>query len=114
MLNSDYYLGNITLFSVMFPIFYAIWYREELKEKLNIKTNIHSRNYTSKEVVRIVKIEQVIFYNDHHVYPIDMYPSYDDRTDRKILVFIFTKEDTKEVFQKWIEYKNTLKEENYE
>lgn len=114
MLNSDYYLGNITLFDVIFPIFYAIWYREELKGKLNIKTNIHSRNYTSKEVVRIVKIEQVIFYNDHHVYPIDIYPSYDDKTDRKILVFIFTKEDTKEVFQKWIEYKNALKEENYE
>lgn len=24
MLNSDYYLGNITLFDVIFPIFYAI------------------------------------------------------------------------------------------
>lgn len=79
---------------------------------MNIKTNIHSRDYTSKEVVRIVRIDQVIFYNDHGVFPIDEYPSYDDKFDKKILVFIFLKEDTASIYQEWIKFKNCSKEEN--
>lgn len=77
-----------------------------------IKTNLHSRDYTSKEVVRILNIEQQIFYNEHGVYPIDLYPSYDDRMDRKVVVFIFAKQDTNQVYQQWLEYKNSsVKEE---
>ena len=38
------------------------------------------------------------------VFPIDIYPSYDDKNDRKIIVMIFEKEKTKELYQKWKSY----------
>lgn len=71
---------------------------------MKIRTNLNPRDYTSKEVVRIVNIKQQIFYVSSGVYPIDVYTSYDERNDRKIIVMIFLKSDTLEVYQKWCDY----------
>lgn len=68
---------------------------------MNIKTNLKPRDYSNKEVVRIVNLKQQIFYIDSGVYPVDLYTSYDDQNDRKIIVMIFAKEDTNEVYKKW-------------
>lgn len=68
---------------------------------MNIKTNLKPRDYSNKEVVRIVNLKQQIFYIDSGVYPVDLYASYDDQNDRKIIVMIFAKEDTNEVYKKW-------------
>lgn len=69
-----------------------------------IETNIQARNYTQSEVVRICNVKQQIFYIGSGVYPIDIYTSYDDKNDRKIIVMIFEKEKTKELYQKWLNY----------
>lgn len=69
-----------------------------------IETNIKSRDYYLNEVNRICNIKQQIFYMDSGVFPIDIYPSYDDKNDRKIIVMIFEKEKTKELYQKWKSY----------
>lgn len=69
-----------------------------------IETNIKSRDYYLNEVNRICNIKQQIFYMDNGVFPIDIYPSYDDKNDRKIIVMIFEKEKTKELYQKWKSY----------
>jgi hypothetical protein len=37
-------------------------------------------------------------------YPIDIYPSYDNKNDRKIIVMIFDRKDTKELYQRWKNY----------
>ena len=69
-----------------------------------IKTNINARDYKYNEVVRICNVKQQIFYLSSGVYPIDIYTSYDDKNDRKIIVMIFEKDKTKELYQKWINY----------
>ncbi len=69
-----------------------------------IKTNINARDYKYNEVVRICNVKQQIFYLSSGVYPIDIYTSYDDKNDRKIIVMIFEKDKTKELYQKWLNY----------
>jgi hypothetical protein len=36
--------------------------------------------------------------------PKDIYVSVDNKTDEKILVYIFLKEDTREAYSKWLNY----------
>ena len=69
-----------------------------------IKTNINARDYKYNEVFRICNVKQHIFYLSSGVYPIDIYTSYDDKNDRKIIVMIFEKDKTKELYQKWLNY----------
>ena len=69
-----------------------------------VKTNINARDYKYNEVVRICNVKQQIFYLSSGVYPIDIYTSYDDKNDRKIIVMIFEKDKTKELDQKWLNY----------
>ena len=69
-----------------------------------IKTNINARDYKYNEVVRICNVKQQIFYLSSGVYPIDIYTSYDDKNDRKIIVMIFEKDKTKGLYQKWLNY----------
>lgn len=69
-----------------------------------IETNINSRNYVHNEVVRICNVKQQIFYLSNNVYPIDIYTSYDDKNDRKIIVMIFEKDKTKQLYKKWLNY----------
>ena len=49
-------------------------------------------------------IKQQIFYLENGVFPIDIYTSFDEKNDRKIIVMIFEKEKTKELYQKWKNY----------
>lgn len=69
-----------------------------------IESNLKPRNYSEKEIVRIYNRDQQTFYIDSGVYPIDLYPSYSPKNDRKIIVMIFLKEDTKEIYIKWKSY----------
>ena len=69
-----------------------------------IKTNLKSRDYDLRNVVRIVNNRQQILYIKNEVYPIDLYTSIDDKTGNSILVMIFLKEETTEVYKKWCNY----------
>lgn len=71
---------------------------------MKTKSNIKSVDYSIEDVVRIVNIKQQIAYMKAGVYPIDMYVSIDTQADRDIIVMIFLKEDTREVYQKWCNY----------
>lgn len=68
-----------------------------------IKTNLKPRDYSEKEVCRIVNRKQFQLYIKHRKFPIDMYPSVDDNGN-DIVVYIFLIEDTKELYQKWLNY----------
>lgn len=70
-----------------------------------IKTNLKSRDYDLRNVVRIVNNRQQLLYIKNEVYPIDLYTSIDDKTGNSILVMIFLKEETTEVYKKWCNYK---------
>lgn len=71
---------------------------------MTIKTNLNPRNYSENEVIRIYNRDQQTFYVDSNVYPVDMYTSYNSKSDKKIIVMIFVKDDTKDVYKKWCNY----------
>jgi hypothetical protein len=73
-----------------------------------VNTNLKSRDYHANEVNRICNKDQQMFYIDNNVYPIDLYTSYDDRYDRKIIVMVFEREKTKELYQKWRDYNTNI------
>lgn len=68
-----------------------------------IKTNLSPRDYSEKEVCRIVNPKQRDLYIKHRIFPIDIYPSI-DKDGRDIIVYIFLKEDTQELYQKWLNH----------
>lgn len=69
-----------------------------------IRTNLKPRDYTQKEVVRIVNPKQCLLYIKNGIYPIDIYTSIDDETDNATLAMVFLKKDTSEVYKKWCNY----------
>nr|DAF37980.1 MAG TPA: hypothetical protein [Caudoviricetes sp.]DAJ88475.1 MAG TPA: hypothetical protein [Bacteriophage sp.]DAI46287.1 MAG TPA: hypothetical protein [Caudoviricetes sp.]DAK54930.1 MAG TPA: hypothetical protein [Caudoviricetes sp.]DAK87622.1 MAG TPA: hypothetical protein [Bacteriophage sp.] len=71
---------------------------------MTIESNLKPRSYNEKEIIRIYNRDQQTFYIDSGIYPIDLYPSYSPKNDRKIIVMIFLKNDTKEVYMKWKNY----------
>jgi hypothetical protein len=71
---------------------------------MNVKSNLAEIEYNSTESVRIVNQKQQLFYLSNEVYPIDIYTSYDGKNDRKIIIMIFRKNETKELYQKWCNY----------
>ena len=71
---------------------------------MKIKTNLNPRDYTLGEVARIINPKQALLYIKSGVYPIDMYTSIDERTNNAVLVMIFLKEETTEVYKKWCNY----------
>lgn len=68
---------------------------------MKIKTNLKPKDYLLKDVVRIVNPKQQLLYIKNQVYPIDVYASIDNKTENNIVVMIFLKEDTIEVYKKW-------------
>lgn len=67
------------------------------------KSNLNPRSYSAKEVVRIVNPKQKDLYIKHRVFPIDIYPSIGE-DEKDVIVYIFLKEETKELFQKWVNH----------
>ena len=68
---------------------------------MQIESNLKTRTYSEKEVCRIVNEVQYKRYIKHRVFPIDMYPSIDEN-GRDIIVYIFLREETQELYQKWL------------
>ena len=69
-----------------------------------IKSNLGDFEYDNKNVVRIINPKQRDLYLLNGVMPKDIYTSIDSKTDEKILVYIFSKESTQEVYKKWRSY----------
>ena len=69
----------------------------------NIRTHLRPRDYNEKEVCRILNPKQWKLYIKHNVYPIDIYSSFDNNGN-DVIVFIFLKEETKDLYQAWLNY----------
>lgn len=65
------------------------------------ESNLRPRSYSVNEVVRIINPKQMRYYLSKGIYPIDMYISQDD-WDNQIVVYIFLKDETKELYQNWV------------
>ena len=71
---------------------------------MEIKSNLGNFTYESKDVVRILNPKQRDLYLMNGIMPKDIYVSVDDKTDEKILVYIFLRDDTREAYNKWLNY----------
>ena len=71
---------------------------------MKIKSNLKPRDYKLSEVARIINPKQQLLYTKNQIYPIDIYTSIDERTNNAVLVMIFLKEETAEVYKKWCNY----------
>lgn len=69
-----------------------------------VKSNLGDFSYDNREVVRIFNPKQRDLYLMNGIMPKDIYTSIDNKTDEKILVYIFLKEDTREAYKKWRSY----------
>lgn len=57
--------------------------------------------YYPSKAIRILTPKQAAAYWLNGIKPVDIYPSRDFTTHEPVLVFVFNKEDTKEVFDLW-------------
>lgn len=64
-------------------------------------SKISGNEYSLNNIVRIVDPKQQKLYVKSGAYPIDMYVTKDLYSDNDILVMLFNKEDTKELYIKW-------------
>lgn len=71
---------------------------------MKVKSNLGDFIYDTKDVVRIFNPKQRDLYLMNGIMPKDIYTSIDDNTDEKILAYIFLKEDTREAYNKWLNY----------
>lgn len=71
---------------------------------MKIETNLRQMNYLLKDVVRIVNPKQQLLYIKNDIYPIDIYTSIDDKTGNSIIVMIFLRRETSEVYKKWCDH----------
>ena len=73
------------------------------------KSNLGNFSYNTNDVVRIKNPKQRDLYLMNGIMPKDIYTSIDEKTDEKILIYIFEKDDTREAYEKWCNYE--LKQE---
>ena len=66
-----------------------------------VQSLLTGKTYSLSKAVRIVSIRQAIFYMSKGVQPVDAYVSTDFKTNEPILVFIFFKSETQELYAEW-------------
>ena len=66
-----------------------------------VVSKITGKKYNAKDCVRILNIQQVAAYLDNEVELLDIYISKDRNTEKKILVYIFDRENSKQAYDLW-------------
>lgn len=69
-----------------------------------IKGNFSNKEYYANEAIRILDPKQAALYWNNHVEPLDIYPSRDYKTNKALIVFVFKRDETKEVFDLWCKH----------
>ena len=66
-----------------------------------IKSKLRNVEYNASEAIRILDPFQAALYWNHDVEPLDIYPSRDFKAQKALIVFVFRRSETKEVFDLW-------------
>lgn len=66
-----------------------------------IKGKFSNKLYYANEAVRILDPMQAALYWANGIEPLDIYSSRDYKTNKALIVYVFKKDETKEVFDKW-------------
>lgn len=70
-----------------------------------IKGKFSNKLYYANEAVRILDPMQAALYWANGIEPLDIYSSRDYKTNKALIVYVFKKDETKEVFDKWCNHK---------
>ena len=65
-----------------------------------IKSN-YRKEYAPGDLIKIVNSTQAAFYWLNGLAPLDSYPSRDFKTKKPVMVFVFRRNETKELFDLW-------------
>ena len=77
-----------------------------------LMSSLTGEYYDENDSIRIVNIKQALFYWINNVRPLSIYPGKDLKTGEPILVFIFKKSKTKDLYKEWLATK--ADEENHD
>lgn len=68
-----------------------------------IKSNYRNKEYKAHDTVRILNPKQAAFYWSKGIEPLDIYNSRDTSTNTPIIVYIFSKSESQDVYAEWCE-----------
>lgn len=74
---------------------------------MTIKSLVTGIEYRPSEIVRIVNSSQCAAYMTYGAKLLDIYPSRDFKTHKPIVVYIFNRKDTTELYDKWCNHELT-------
>ena len=66
-----------------------------------VESHLTGLEYATQDVVRILNPKQQLLYVKAGLYPLDLYTSIDEKTDKDVLVMIFSREESYPLYQKW-------------
>lgn len=76
-----------------------------------VYSDITGKNYPLSDAVRILNVKQAFYYIKSNVELYDLYPSNDFKTGKEVLVFIFSKEQSKPYYEEWMKMRFLSDEE---
>lgn len=77
-------------------------------DKFIRKSKITGKEYDVFKSIRILNISQAIYYLENRIELQDLFISQDRKTNKSVLVFVFLRDDTKEIFDTWCKKKKNL------
>ena len=69
-----------------------------------IKGKFSNKEYYASEAIRILDPNQAALYWANGVEPLDIYSSRSYKTNKALIVFVFKRDETKEVFDLWCKH----------
>lgn len=66
-----------------------------------VHSDLTGRDYYPSHTVRIVNYLQSLYYWLSGCLPVDIYPSQDFKTGKPLLVYLFLRDETTELYDKW-------------
>lgn len=64
-------------------------------------TSNYRKSYAAGDLIKIVNATQAAFYWLNGCPPLDNYPSRDHKTNKPIMVYVFRRSETKDLFDLW-------------
>lgn len=78
--------------------------------KETIYSQMTGKEYRPKDVVRLLNIYQATYYISRGILPVDIYSSSDYRTGEPRLVFLFNRQESKDIYDAWCRRNGKVKD----
>lgn len=96
--------GNTLTIELCSLFFYVLGEKGDYILKNYAFSDTTGQRYDLDDAIRIVNLQQSIWYLKNNVKLYDVYPSKDFKTNRDIVVFIFSRKASKDAYDKWCKY----------